>query len=112
MSSLEGTVQGLYSHQRRLKVLHDDEGKSWRYIAKNVSPYLGICHATLARIYRGIAPRAPEVCAALGITRYLPAPACARCGKVHTTRDCVEQRKPRRRWVRVMGHQGYAEVRG
>ncbi|MFA6204304.1 MAG: hypothetical protein WC710_14095 [Gallionella sp.] len=104
----EGTVQGLYTHQHRLQVLHDIERKSWRFIAQNEAPYIGICHTTLSRIYRGIAPRDKGVCGKLNITRYALAPACVKCGKVHTTRDCVDARKPTRkpRWVGTLGHAG------
>jgi hypothetical protein len=108
----EATVHGLYTHQARLKDLHDIEGKSWRYIAKNIDPYKGISHATLRRIAMGIAPKEPHICEQLHIVIMMPAPVCGKCGVVHTTKRCTANDKPAaRRWVRVMGHAGWEEMR-
>ena len=82
----EAPVQPLYSHILRLNDLHDTQGKSWRFIAQNVTPYIGICHATLRRIAKGHAPKEAEVRAKLELD--------------------TKKQKARPRWVRILGHAG------
>ena len=53
---------------------------------------------------QGYEPKDNHIRAILGLPEMLPAPACAKCGKVHTTARCTEGRQPRRRWVRCAGH--------
>ena len=49
-----------------------------------------------------------EVGLKLGMRPLFLVPACAKCGKVHTTARCTEGKQPRRRWVRDEndGHRG------
>ena len=55
---------------------------------------------------QGYEPKDNHIRAALGLPPMLPAPACAKCGKVHTTARCTEGRTAGRRWVRCAGHAG------
>ena len=68
---------------------------------------LGISGGMAFRIARqGYEPKDNHIRATLGLPAMLPAPACAKCGKVHTTARCTEGRTAGRRWVRCAGHAG------
>ena len=76
---------------------------TWRRIGAEY----GITGAMAYRIVNNnYEPRTTPIRAALGLPPMLPAPACAKCGRVHTTARCTEGKQPRRRWVRCAGHAG------
>lgn len=89
-----------------LNYLHTKSRLTYREIA--VFPeYSPIPPGTLCAIAKGAAvPK--KWLARLGLPAMLPAPACAKCGKVHTTARCTDGKQPRRRWVRGEndGHAG------
>ena len=77
------------------------ETKSWQVTGQ----YFHLNKATARLIAKGYRPGV-KVSRLLGVQVYLPAPACAKCGRVHTTARCTEGKQPRRRWVRCAGHAG------
>lgn len=73
--------------RERLNELHDTYGLSWRKIA-SLDDYSGISAGTLCAIAKGY-PVPKKWHAHFGLRVMLPAPACLRCGGVHTTRRCT-----------------------
>jgi hypothetical protein len=73
--------------RRRLIVLHDIYGLSWRKIAE-IDEYKGIPFGTLCAIAKGyLIPYCHYD--KFGLRRMEPAPVCARCGTVHVTKRCT-----------------------
>jgi len=82
--------------QGELKVIHDTSDMVWRDIA-NLEQYRGIPPGTLSTIAKhGYVPKKWRT--RLGLPVLLPAPACIRCGEVHTTKRCTagNNDRPRR----------------
>jgi hypothetical protein len=97
------TVQSLDTVIRALVRLNSVDCLSWRKIASR-EEYLGIAAGTLCEIAKGREPKDAHVRAQLHLPALIPAPACVKCGEVHTTKACTKDRQPRKVWVRVFGH--------
>ncbi len=94
----------------RLRELHDTSGLSFREIARN-REFSPIPAGTICAIYKG-AEVPKKWRKQLGLVELLPAPACPIHNVVHVRATCPGNPPRRPRWVRVLGHSGYAEVRG
>jgi len=84
--------------------LKDIGGYSFHKMAV-MSDFRGMPAGTICAVYHG-KPLPKKWREAFGFPVMLPAPACAKCGKVHTTARCTEGRTAGRRWVRCAGHAG------
>jgi hypothetical protein len=70
---------------------------------------LGVSGGMAFRIAKqGYEPKDNHIRAVLGLPEMLPAPACSKCGRVHVSPRCTEDRQPRQVWVRSFedGHRG------
>ena len=104
MLSKNPRVRTCDSIKERLTVLHRANGLTFREIAA-LPEFTPVPAGTLCTIFKG--GEVPKKWRTrFGMTEFLPAPACAKCGKVHTTARCTEGKQPRRRWVRCAGHAG------
>ena len=81
--------------QGELKVIYDTSDMTWRDIA-NLEQYKGVPPGTLSTIAKhGYVPK--KWYHRFNIQEYKPAPACIRCGDVHTTRRCTANSNDRPR---------------
>lgn len=90
--------------QERYRATMSNGGRGgWRAVAAEFKISTAMAHLIATK---GHEPQSPAIRAALGLSRYKPAPVCSECGEVHTTRYCTQRRKqstptkPRIRWKR------------
>jgi hypothetical protein len=97
---LEGPKMAVQSTYTETQVLRDLQrkkaiGRSLRDISKD---YDGISHGVIQRALKGQFPKSPHKRLALGLPTLIPAPACTKCGQVHTTKRCPNGKKPAKNW--------------
>ncbi len=81
------------------------DGISWSKIGSEYG-----VNKAMARLIAGGYKPGHKIAKLLNIQVYEPAPVCAKCGAVHTTKRCTANDKPSgRQWVRVLGHAGWGE---
>ncbi len=79
-------------------------GMSLREIA---AQYEGVTHADISRVLKGEFPRSACKRKALKLPPLDLAPVCPIHGVVHVRATCPGATPPRRRWARVLGHEGW-----
>ena len=67
------------------------------------SAKMGVSYGTFSRLLKGIEPKDLHIRTILDLPLLIPAPACRRCGEVHTTRRCTKNRRPRNNWRYLFG---------
>ncbi len=81
---------------------------TWQLVGDELKINKGLAYRIAKTDYE---PHEPHLRELLDLPILMPAPVCPRCGVVHVTKRCTANDKPvTQRWVRVLGHAGYAEI--